>query len=364
MAGKLSPGVVFVGSLVVLGLLTLGDLAFLSGSERSGYDIGEFTSTESRAIYAKSVVALPGDRLVVRPDLGLGASPRYSSAEFYIVPGGDRYALLDGEAPRSTYAHVPDIATNACCAHDWMSWTRPDDELAHRAPREPIETGPGIEVDMRELVLSIADHPDRVDLVWVLTPNPAAKQPATPEERRAADSQTEQALGARFSFHPAFAQAYPTVFPAAFVTWHPVLFVSMGLAAATAAGAAVAWVVQLRRRTLREPAPGAEGLLQLHASAGQFLASLRGLLVGSFVALLLVALHVALLGEPDALYQLAGVAGIAAGPRLFLGATVAALYVAVAAAWALTLWHVHRLLARWRRRAATAPLELDDAVDG
>lgn len=354
----LGPGAVFLLALLALGGLALAQVGNLAASSRNGYDLGGFYVGEERAVYAMSVVMRPGDRLVVHPEhLGL-FEPRLGAYEFYVVKGGDRYALLDGNETSPVYLHVGNLTTRACCAHGVVTFDRPDDEAWRREGRAPVETGPGIDVDMRELELSVLDAPERVDLVWVFAYADGFSPPEDETGRRRLAGQFDTSLRAGGVGSPQ--RDFPTVFAGSAVRLQPVLFALMAASAAVAAGAAVAWMRRLRRagREMEDAAGGTEGLLRLFGAAGAYLASLRDLLVASLVVTALVALHVALLGEPGPLLQLGERAGIAPGVRALFNATLAILYAVVLAGWLYALWQVQRALSRWRARSAAPPLDL------
>lgn len=354
----LGPGAIFLLAVLALGGLAIAHLGTLATSSRTGYDFGGFYIDDERAVYALSVAMRPGDRLLVRPELLGMFEPRLSTYEFYVVKGGDRYALLDGNGTSPVYLHVGNLTTRACCAHGDVTFDRPDDEAWRREGREPVQTGPGVHVEMRELELSVLDVPERIDLVWVFAYAEGFAPPENETQRRGLASQFETTLRAG-DIGPASHQM-PTVLGAAAVRVQPALYGLMAACAAGAAGAAVAWMLRLRTagRGLDEAKGGTEGLLRLFGVAGAYLASLRDLLVASLVVTALVALHVALLGEPGPTLDLAERAGIAPGLRTVFHATLAILYAVVLAGWLYALWQVQRALSRWRRRSAAPPLDL------
>lgn len=351
------PGLLFVAAAAALAGLTLGHLTLVTDMSRTGYDHGGFELGPERAVYAESVVMHPGDRLVVRPDRLATPFTTFSSYDFYVVKGGDRYRLLDENATQPVYAQVTGISTGSCCANGWVVFDRPDDETYYRPPRPPVETGPGIEVDMRELVLSGTDQPERIDLVWVFHYREGVAPPEDPQETRRLASRLAAEM--RGPFGP----QSPTVYQATAVALTPWTYAGMAIAALVAAGAAVAWALRLRRGGVPAADPAAtpaEELLRLHGAAGAYLASLRDLLVGMLVVTLLVALHVSLAGEPEEALAVAERAQMGMGLLGLVLAALAVLYAVAAAAWALTFWHVVRALRRWRRRSASAPaLDLD-----
>ena len=355
------PGILFLLSVLALCGLAVADLAYVSDAHRSGYDHGGFHANAERAVLAQSVVMEPGDRLVLQPNLLRGGWPTFERYAFYVVPGGDRFALLDGEAPRATYLRIDGMRTQACCSHGWVHWDRPDDEWARREGAPPVAAGPGRDVTQRELEMAGADQPERIDLVWLLDYGPNATRPRDAAEERAFAARMGAELDGTTPFHPAMRPAYPTVYEAEALSRHPLMEGTMAALALVAAGSAVAWTLRLRRARVDGEGPGTESLLRLYDSAGAYLSSLRDLLLASLVVTLGVALHVAILGEPEVMYDLLGFAGIGEGTRLALHLALGALYAVTVAVWAYAVWSVHRALRRWRRRRATPPLDLDDA---
>lgn len=348
-------GMLFVAAVVLLAGLALADHTLLSQSSRSGFDLGGAYANADRAVLARSVVMAPGDHLVVGANLA-GGWPTFATYELHVVPGGDRFALLEGREPRATYAVVRGMSAQGCCPQGDLVLVRPDDALAHRAPRVAQEGGT-TEAEFRAMEEAMLDQPDRVDLVWVMAYSERATRPTTPEEAREVAQELEMAQR-RLAFQPTMDPGYPTVYEGYAADAHAALAWAMAALALAAAGSALAWAYGLRRGRVESDGPGSESLLRLYDAAGAWLATLRDLLLGSLVVLLAVALHVALAGEPAIVLQLAerarmGLAGMAA-----LQVALMLAYAAVVVAWAYAVWSAHRALRRWRARRALPPLDL------
>lgn len=351
------PGIVFALALVGLAGLAVADLTVTLSSQRSGFDYGGLYASDEHVVYAKSVVMRPGDRLSIAPNVA-GGWPLLTGYDFYVVNGGDRYALLDGNATRATYVEVKGMTTQGCCPNHRVVWDRVGDELSQRAPREAVATGPGIDVDMRELEMSLLDHPDRMDLVWVFQYGPNVTAPQNEEERRALEARIEPTLDGSFVFHPAFGPGHPTVYSAGAVAAKPYLLLGLSALAVLGAGSAILWGVRMRRARFDPEGPGTESLLRLYDAAGDYLASLRDLMIGSLLVVLGVALHVALLGEPQPMYTLMKASGLGGQLWPLLSISLALLYGAVITVWAYAGWSVQRALRRWRKRGTAQALEV------
>lgn len=356
---KPGPGGVFLIAVVLLGALGATTLSLTGNGSRTGYDYGDFHAAEDRAIFAKSVVMRPGDRLVVHPNLMGSGYPTLSEYDFYAVPGGERFDLLDGNATSTVYAQVQNMTTQSCCPNDWVVFDRPADDAWRREGRELAPAGPSSPT--RERYLAALDQPERVDLVWVFRYGQGVEVPENAAQRRAFESRLELALrpiGSFSGYH-----STPTVYQEHVVVLQPYLYGAMVLASLVGAGAAAAWAVRLRRSeaaTQVSRGGGTEPLLRLYHVAGTYILSLRDLLLASLVVVLLVAFHVAIQAESHSTLFLAERAGLAEGWRDAFALTLALLYVSVISAWLLTLWHVQRALIRWRRRSADAGAILDE----
>lgn len=345
-----APGLLFVTSMVALVSLAVVDLTVVASGSETGYDYGSVHATAERAILSRSVEMRPGDRLLVSPNLG-GGWPTIARYDFYVVNGGDVFALLDGNATQETYVQVANMSAQGCCPNERVVWDRPDDAFARREGAPVPQTGPGIVIDERELILGAVDQPGRVSLVWVLSYGPNVTVPAEERARRQFESRLEDELTVRIAFQPAFDPAMPTVYSAASVRAHPWLLWAMAASALVAAGSAIAWTLRLRRARIDEPVPGAESLLRLYDAAGVYLATLRDLLLGSLLIVAAVAFHVALSGEPAPVFSLIRFAGVGHMAETSMKASLVILYAAVAVVWTYAAWHAHTALRRWQRRA-------------
>ncbi|MFA5861913.1 MAG: hypothetical protein WDA16_09500 [Candidatus Thermoplasmatota archaeon] len=352
------PGVVFVVAVVALAGLAIADLTYATSHMSAGYS-GGFRSNEARAVLVRSVEVHPGDRLLVMQNIGGDAWPSgLRSYDFLILPGGDGLQLLNGTPPRAIYYERDNMTSQSCCPDGWVAWDRPDDALAHRAPRPAFEFTPGVAVNDTEMALAVYDQPERIDLVWLYHWAPDAKQPATPEDRARFDSAREISASARLGFQVQFDPGYPTVLASTVPRAHPAFFAAMVTCALVASGAVIAWGLRLRRAHVEPEAIGTEALLRLHDTAGAYLTATRDILLGSLVVVLGVSLHVALIGEPGWLYTLLERASDVGLWSKVLTLALCVLYAGVVVVWLDAVWRVHRALKRWRARRATETFSL------
>lgn len=347
-------GILFAASVILLGALAIVDHTMLGQSSRSGFDHGGSYANAERAVLARSVVMQPGDRLVVAANVGVGF-PTFSKYDLLVVPGGDRFAILEGREPRAVYAAVRGMDTQSCCPQGDLVFVRPDDALAHRAPRIPEEGGTTPE-EFLAMEQAALDQPDRVDLVWVFSYSERATRPSTPQEQQAVAQELERPPGLGLS--PMLQPGYPTVFQAHVAASHAALTWAMAALAILAAASTLFWGIALRAGRVESEGTGAESLLRLYDAAGLWLAALRDLLLGSLLALLAVALHVALIGEPGISYVMADRAQMAQAPARALKLALMLAYSALVVAWAYAVWTAHRALRNWRARRAASPPEL------
>lgn len=349
-------GPVFLLAVAALCALDYADLRVAVGGFREGTNYGDLLVGPERVVLARSVEMHPGDRLIAHVEVP-GANPRlFASYDLLIVKGGDRFHVFDGNET-ATYWSEPDIDPAWCCTGRLLTFDRPDDAAYHEDP-VPQPT-PGPHLSARDMTRGAAQKPHLLDLVWVFSYRDDAALPQDDAGWRA----FEASLNAELSRSPPTRLRDPVVFDAAAVRLRPVLLTATEATALVAALAVATWTVQLhlasRAQTLAstEEAPGTERLLRLHAAAGLFLARLRDLAAGAVAAGLLLLLYASLaverakkLGPAEEVFaaSMPPTAGQPI-PVLLLVALAAALYA---------LWHVQRALGRWRRRAASAPLDL------
>lgn len=337
-------------SAVVLALAGIGGLALLSSNMRIGHDHGTLDVTPEHVVYAKSVRMSEGDRLLVRPELMGAPFSVLGNYTFYVVGGGDRYVFVDGGAPSTSYATASGLRTSSCCAHGDVVYQRADAPAAWSGSTPDFPP----DADERMLVEAGVADPAYVDLVWVFEYRPGYPPPSDEASRAALDRILEEHFR-QVEFAGPFREM-PVVVSAAGLRAVPVVLGTMFVAAVAAGVSAIFWVHRLGRATVPETA-GTEAWLRLYDAAGTYLTSVRDLLVASLVVAVLVALHVALQGEPGPLVELAQRAGVATGLTKAVGLAVAFLYLVVVTGWAVTLWRVQRALLAWRRRADAPPLE-------
>lgn len=346
---KPSSGLVFVLALASLGALAVADYFLVASSTRSGHGLRGLEAGPERAVLAWSVVMHPGERLLVLPEVY--ASPLYfGSYDFYVVGADGRFALGQGREPSVVYVSETGLQAGSCCARGFVVFDRPDDAPSSSAgsSTSPADAPADPGVPMAWTV-------PRVDVVWVFRYREGLEVPEEDLERQGFAQMLEASLYGPFGRSVG---DVPTVFEERIVTWRPFLYAGMVASALAAAGAALAWVLRLRREVPPEAGLGAESLLRLYRAAGAFLATVRDLLVGSLMAALLVALHVARTGDPLDLLLTAELAGLARGWHAPLLGALGLLYAVVLVAWVHALWRVQRALRRWRRRAAEPPIVL------
>ena len=343
-----SPGKAFVAAAVILVASGLGGLTLLGSGMRIGSDFGSLDVTDEHVVYAKAVRMQEGDRLLVRPELMAAPISVFTNYSFAVVPGGGRFAYVDGTTPSTVHARADGMTTWSCCSQGEIVYTR-EDAPGPSPPRAEIPRN-ATERQIGELALA---DPAYVDLVWVFEYREGFAPPTDPKERRVFEAMLEENFR-----HAEFGTPYramPVVAEASTLSAAPLLLAVMVAAAVATAVAAALWVRGLAR-TEPPQGDGAEGWLRLYDAAGTYLSSVRDLLVASLVVACLVALHVAVEGEPGPLLDIAARLDAGAGLRTALGVAVAALYAVVLAGWAVALWRVQRALNAWRRRGA-APLE-------
>lgn len=313
-------GLVFVAAVLALVATAVADVGVAARGSETGFDYGGTYAAPERAVHAKSVEMRPGDRLVLRPNLAAapGTIVRY---DFHVVNGADRFLLLDGEEPRATYLSIRNMSPYSCCPQGYVHWDRPDDELARRAPRPHLATGPGIEVDMRELETSALDQPERIDLVWVLHYTPNVTVPEDERERRSFESRLESEVSRGHGAAVAFDAAQPTVLAAHVLSWHPIASSLIITFAIVAAFAALAWSV------------GMVGLRPADAPR-----RLRDALLGAGVVAPAIALHVAIEGGMGQILTILRLAGVGVATSRAAGSALILAYAALSVAWAHALY--------------------------
>lgn len=228
-------GTLFAAALLLLGGLLVTDVLVAEWGRTSHSIGGERDIGAERTVVYRSIMADPGD--VVRLHLQTDFGDPFGSYTFYAVEGGTGQAFLQGGTPEHVYAQ-----------HDVTPGGAAPAAVHIERPTPPAD----------------ASHPDRLDLVWVLTYSTGNEPPSDPQARQYYDrwiqaelvdivSTPEVASNGAVLFHKAATWAIYLLAAATLVTgtlWARRTLQSHAHATDDAASAGLA-VVQLGQGALR-----------------------------------------------------------------------------------------------------------------